>query len=82
MSRPVQYFTDEYLEQCKKLSPKEVLEFLDNFRRLNAPHQGTKLISMKVEVPLLKAFKIKAQQLGVPYQRLIKTLMKEWLEGN
>lgn len=32
--RPVQYFTDEYLERCRELSPTDILRFLDEFRRL------------------------------------------------
>lgn len=32
--RPVQYFSDEYLERCRKLSPDDIVRFLDEFRRL------------------------------------------------
>jgi len=31
--KTVQYFSDEYLEQCKQASPEEILEFLESFRR-------------------------------------------------
>ena len=34
LERPVQYFTDEYLERCRDLSPADILRFLDEFRRL------------------------------------------------
>jgi len=30
--RPVQYFTDEYPEQCKKMKPEQALQFLEDFR--------------------------------------------------
>ena len=35
--RPVQFFSDEYLDQCKRMKPADVLRFLDEFRRLYAP---------------------------------------------
>jgi hypothetical protein len=31
-ARPVQYFSDEYLEQCKRLTTEEIVEFLEDFR--------------------------------------------------
>lgn len=34
--RPVQYFTDEYLEQCKLMTPEQILQFLEEFRLLFA----------------------------------------------
>ena len=30
----LQLFTKEYLEYCKKLSPYQILQFLDEFRKL------------------------------------------------
>jgi hypothetical protein len=32
--RPVQYFTAEYLELCKSMTPDQIIEFLDNYRIL------------------------------------------------
>ncbi len=78
--RPVQYFSKEYLERCKELSPDEIIQFLEDFRNL---HSGVlekcQLISMKIEPSLLRAFKQKCQLLDVPYQKQIKKLMKDWL---
>jgi hypothetical protein len=34
--RPVQYFTPEYLEQCKQMTPGQILQFLEEFRLLFA----------------------------------------------
>ena len=34
--RPVQYFTDEYLEQCRQMTPQQILQFLEEFRLLFA----------------------------------------------
>ncbi len=65
----------------RRPTPDEVVEFLENFRILQDPQAKLplKLISMKVDVPLLAAFKLKAAQEGVPYQTKIKQLMREWL---
>ena len=82
--RPVQYFSDEYLEQCKQMKPEDVLRFLDEFRRLYSPvaRKGSRLISLKVPENLLEAFKAKARLHDVPYQTQIKRLMTEWLAGH
>ena len=79
--RPVQYFTDEYLERCRSLSPLEILTFLDQFRTVAyaGKKQKSKLISMKVPEDLLGAFKFKARMQGRPYQAVIKDLMTDWL---
>jgi len=34
MKRPVQYFTREYLERCKTMTPLEIIEFLEEFQEL------------------------------------------------
>jgi predicted DNA binding CopG/RHH family protein len=77
--RPVQYFSPEYLEHCRKISPEEILEFLENFRLLHQSHLPSRLISMKISEPLLNAFRQRCRVTGIPYQTQIKRLMKEWL---
>lgn len=81
MKKTVQYFTKEYLEQCAKLSPEQILEFLEDYKMLvaNVP-QKCKPISLKIEPALLNTFKQKASLHGVAYQTKIKQLMKEWIE--
>ena len=81
--RPVQYFSKEYLEQCKGMNPADILRFLDEFRRLYSPaaRRGSKLISLKVPENLLEAFKAKASLHDVPYQTQIKRLMMDWVAG-
>ncbi len=78
--KAVQKFSDEYLESCREMTPDQIIEFLDDFRRL---HGGvtdrSKLISMKVPENLLAAFKAKARLSGMPYQTKIKLLMKNWV---
>ena len=79
--RPLQRFSDAYLERCRELSPEDIVRFLDDFRRLHgAANTRSRLISLKVPEPLLAAFKAKARLHGVPYQTQIKTIMQAWLE--
>ena len=82
--RPVQYFTDEYLEHCKKLSADQIAEFLESYRLMfNSPSQNdskSKLISLKVPPTLLAAFRARCSLTGTPYQTKIKELMQIWLE--
>ena len=78
--KTVQYFSDEYLEQCRGMTPDQVLRFLDDFRRLHGSRPArSKLISIKVPEDLLNAFKARARMANIPYQTQIKSLMKEWL---
>jgi predicted DNA binding CopG/RHH family protein len=80
MSRPVQYFTKEYLEQCKAMSPTQIAQFLEDFRTMHGVKSApTRLISIKVPENLLAAFKTKASLSGMAYQTQIKKLMTEWL---
>lgn len=79
--KPVQYFDKEYLEQCRKMSPDQIIRFLDDFRQLHGAgvRSKSKLISIKIPENLLSAFKAKARLIDVPYQTQIKKLMKTWV---
>jgi predicted DNA binding CopG/RHH family protein len=81
--RPVQFFTDEYLEQCRGMTADQVIRFLEDFRSLHAERPTrSRLISLKVPEDLLQAFRQRAELAGVPYQAQIKRLMRKWvLEG-
>ena len=81
--RPVQFFTDEYLAQCRGMTADQVIRFLEDFRNLHAGRPTrSKLISLKVPEDLLQAFRQRAELTGVPYQAQIKRLMRQWvLEG-
>jgi len=62
------------------MTPDQVLQFLDDFRRLHGERPATsKLISMKVPEDLLSTFKAKAKLRNIPYQTQIKILMKAWV---
>lgn len=39
-ARPVQYFSDAYLERCRQLTPAQIVRFLDEFRRLHGARSG------------------------------------------
>jgi predicted DNA binding CopG/RHH family protein len=81
--KPVQYFSDEYLEQCRDMTPDQIIQFLDDFRQLHGTkaESKSKLISIKVPENLLNAFKVQANRKGTPYQTQIKALMKAWVTG-
>jgi predicted DNA binding CopG/RHH family protein len=79
--RPVQYFTDEYLDECRKLSATEIAKFLEDFRLIHGQVKSkSRLISLKVPESLFNAFKLKAKAKGVKYQTQIKQLMQTWLD--
>lgn len=79
--KAVQYFDDDYLERCREMTPDQIIQFLDDFRKLHGgqTRSKSKLISIKVPENLLNAFKAKAALARVPYQTQIKTLMKAWV---
>ena len=81
--KPVQYFSDEYLQQCQSMTPDQIIRFLDDFRQLHGSGvpSRSKLISIKVPENLLSVFKARATLIGVPYQTQIKVLMNAWITG-
>ena len=80
--KPVQKFSDEYLDRCAEMSHEEIVRFLDDFRRVHGTkHSRSRLISIKVPEDLLASFKAKARLYDVPYQTQIKKLMHLWLQG-
>jgi len=80
--KPVQYFSDEYLEQCKDAKPEAILEFLEGFRLMNSKPAKSKLISIKIPEVLLTSFRSKCELNNVRYQTQIKKLMEGWLRGD
>ena len=70
---------DAALGDLEDVTP--IIEFLEMFQQISDPRAQLplKLISLKIPVPLLEAFKFRCQDMGVPYQTMIKRLMKEWL---
>lgn len=80
--KALQTFSDEYLERCKDISIEERLDFIENFRLMHSENPSpSKLISIKMPINLLDAFKYKSKLNGVAYQTQIKRLMENWLAG-
>ena len=77
--RPIQYFSDEYIERCKGMSNEQILEFLESFRRMQEKPVQSKLISLKVPELLLQTFKQQCDFEGLKYQTKIKSLMLSWV---
>ena len=76
----VQKFSDEYLIHCQKLKTDEVLQFLDDFRKLiSLQPSKRKLISLKVPIYLLDTFRTQSENMGLKYQTLIQQLMEDWV---
>lgn len=81
MSKPIQYYSKEYVERCRGLTPDQILEFLEDYQKVVAAvPEKCQLISLKIEPSMLRALKFKSKLNGVPYQTQIKKLIKEWLE--
>lgn len=84
MKRPVQYFSDEYLDACKKMTPTQIARFLEDFRNMvgsQGDSSPQKLISLRVPENLLKSFRNQCELEGIRYQSKIKELMKQWVAG-
>ncbi len=77
--KPVQYFSDDYLTQCRTATPKQVLTFLEDYRLMQSPDDKSKLISIKIPESLLAAFRTQCDLNGFKYQTQIKQLMLDWL---
>ena len=78
--RPVQHFSEDYLQRCRELSPDDIARFLEDFKRIHGTaNSRSRLISLKVPEALLEAFKTQARLRGIPYQTQIKNLMRSWL---
>jgi predicted DNA binding CopG/RHH family protein len=66
------------------MSTDQICQFLENFRLLTLSpklESKRKLISIKVPIPLLESFKIKAAAHGIPYQTQIQRLMWDWIKA-
>ena len=84
--KAVQFFSDEYLTQCADMTADDIAQFLDEFRIVHgakiSSEKKSKLISIKIPVSLLAAFKTKAALQNERYQTKIKQLMTDWVLDN
>jgi len=81
MKKTIQLHNPEMLKVGKKMTTKQIVQFLDDFRLLhdNPNQQKSKLISLKVQQNLLNTFRFKCEQKGLKYQTQIKVLMMDWV---
>jgi predicted DNA binding CopG/RHH family protein len=80
--KAVQKFTQERLAQDAKLSPAEIVRFLEEFANVVTGDEGKrKLISLRVPERLLRQFKHKALKEGTRYQTRIVELMRAYLQN-
>lgn len=79
-NQAIQLFSETYLQSCKGMKPKQIVRFLDDYRKMIlSPKPKKKLISIRVSEPLLNTFKTKAKKLNRPYQQIIQELMQDWV---
>jgi uncharacterized protein (DUF4415 family) len=80
--KTLQKFNPESLERSRRMSAEQILAFLEDYRALmTAAHDAepSRLISIKMPPPLLRAFQAKCEVNGKKYQTQIKALMKQWI---
>ncbi|MFH2203735.1 MAG: BrnA antitoxin family protein [Elusimicrobiota bacterium] len=81
--KAIQKFTPEYLTQCRKLTPEQIVKWLDDVRILHVRNVPAKSRPISIRIPenVLSSFRSKAELLGVPYQTQVNRLMREWVKG-
>lgn len=77
----IQKLTREQIDWGKNLSIEERLRFVEDFMKLvsYSSNAKSKLISLKIQVDLLKLFRMKCESKKIAYQTQIKNLMKKWV---
>lgn len=82
--KPIQYFSDAYLELSKKSSPSQIADFLEEYAKLHArPRQAnepSRLISLRMPASLLEGLKERAKKEGLPYQTWLKRVLEKELK--
>lgn len=51
--RAIQFFTAEYLEECKKLTPEQIIQFLEDFRKQYATSEIDTSLVQKTDQKLI-----------------------------
>lgn len=79
--KSVFHFSPDYLERCKSLTTDQIVQFLDNYRKVYAGISAvkSKSVGLKVSDYLLDVFRTRCALEGVEYQAQINKLMREWL---
>lgn len=79
MEKSVQYFSDQYLKECSKMSATQIIKFLDDYRKLYIDPGNLMQINLRIPKNILAAFKEKSKREGVQYQKKIRELITEWV---
>jgi len=82
--KALQKFSQQYLNDASKMNPKQIAEFLENFRLMFAqgsrsPQPKLKPICIKMPEDLLLELKRRAHKKGMPYQTFIKYILQNSL---
>lgn len=67
-------------EPAARVTPDQALEFLENFRKMQAGiEDGKTLVSIRVPNNILNAFRLLAKSEDRPYQRMMIQALREYL---
>ena len=80
--KAVQYFTEEYLEQCRGASPEAVLEYLENFRLMLAQESDEDCLKLDLPASLIHRLRIKCGQEGGDASAIVEALIEAWLNAD
>lgn len=83
MKRATQHFSESYLKESQRLSPTDVVRFIEEFQRIHSQSEAgdSVMISLRIDRGLLEAFRTRAKLEGIRYQTKIKSLMEEWIKS-
>ena len=77
--KAVQYFSDEYLEQCRGASPEAILEYLENFRLMLAQEPEKERLKLNLSAPLIHRLQIQCEREGEEASAVVEGLIEAWL---
>ncbi|MCB1583694.1 MAG: hypothetical protein R3E90_02310 [Marinicella sp.] len=79
--KAIQVHSPEMIKMGQQMTAEQIVRFLEDFRLMHSEQQGkSKLISLKVQENLLRAFRFKCEKQGLKYQTQIKKLMMDWVK--
>lgn len=78
MKKTTQFFTDDYLAHCSKMSVDQILNFLEDYRNLQFDPGDLKQVNIRLPEKTLEVFRARAEREGVPYQQKIRELVTNW----
>ena len=81
--KTIQLHNPEMIKMGQQMTTEQIVQFLEDFRLMHGSQQSqkSKIISLKVQENLLRAFRFKCDQQGLKYQTQIKALMMDWVKS-